>query len=209
MIPVPRHAPGSGRLVALTAAVTLLLAACVGSPAVSFDPQGPCRVDGRRSGAYPELEAMLPEALDGAAPDRLDSGRNCSAGKLGTLAGHGIGELRFAGALFETKSRSGLTLVVFQAPRLTIERMAEFFEAGARAAPKTEQVTTGAYTAAGVDGWRLDTLNDESFQTIVVLAGPGPDLVQAALVASDIREIGTREAHEAVVTRASQAVVGG
>jgi hypothetical protein len=209
VIPVPRPAAGPGRLVALVAAVSLLLGACLGSAGGSFDPVGPCTVDGRRSGAYPDLEAMLPTAFGGVAPDRLDSGRNCSANKLGTLAGHGVGELRFAGALFETGSRSGLTLAVYSAPGLTIERMAEFYEAGARAAPKTEQVTTGAYTAAGVDGWRLDTLNDESFQTIVVLEGPAPDVVRAALVASDIRQIGTRAAHEAVVTRATQAVAGG
>jgi hypothetical protein len=211
MIPRPRRAAGSGRLVALIAvagaALAVGLAACSGSAAVSFDPSAECTADAQQAGAYPDLEAELPKQFDGVGPDRLDSGRNCTPGTLGTLAAHGVEELRFAGALFETGSRSGVTLAVFQAPGLTVDRMAQFYETGARSAPKTEQVTTGPYAGAGVDGWRLDTLNDESFQTIVVLDAVEPDRVRAALIASDIREIGTRAAHEAIVTRATNALV--
>jgi hypothetical protein len=193
------------------AAILLLLAAvaggCVGGAAASFDPQGPCTEDAQRPGAYPDLEARIPTTYEGAAPVRLDSGRNCSAANLGTLTEHGIDELRFAGGLWETGERSGVTIALFRAPGLTMERLAEFYETGAKSARKTEAVTTDDFSAGSVDGRRLDTLNDESFQTIVVLEGPAPDVVRAVLVASDVREVGTRAAHDAVVERATRAAV--
>ena len=69
------------------------------------------------------------------------------------------------------------------------------------------RTNTGDYAVGSVAGRRLDTLNDESFQTIVVLEGPSTDLVRAVLVASDVREVGTRDGHEAVVERATAAAV--
>jgi len=192
-------------LVGLLTALTL--GACSSGGASTFDPQAPCNADGQRPGAYPELEAVLPAAFEGAAPKRLDSGRNCSEGALGTLVGHGVEELRFAGALWETGSRSGVTVAVFTAPGLTASQVAEFYEAGARAARKTENVTTSPIRVGGVEGHRLDTLNDESFQTIVVLDSRDGEIVHAVLVASDVREIQTLEAHEAVVRRAVGLVI--
>jgi hypothetical protein len=199
-----------GRLALVVVTVALMVGACAGGQGATFDPAGPCVADGQEPGAYPELEALLPDRFDGRSPARLDSGRNCRPGSLGALADAGIDEFRFAGALFETGSRSGVTLAVFEAANLSVKQMAAFYEAGARQAPKTEQITTGDYPTRGpVEGWRLDTLNDESFQTIVVLSDPRPGTVRAALVASDIREIGTREAHEDVVRRAVESVLAG
>jgi hypothetical protein len=186
----------------------LVLAACSQSAAGSFDPEAPCAVDGQQPGAYPELEAALPSTFQGEAPARLDSGRNCTEEALGTLTGHGIDELRFAGALWETGRRSGITVAVFRAPGLTADRLAEFYEAGAREARKTENVTTRRMKVEGVTGHRLDTLNDESYQTIVVLEEDAADTVHAVLVASDVREIGTKEAHDEVVREAANLVVG-
>jgi ribosomal protein L15 len=137
----------------------------------------------------------------------VDSGRNCSAGNLGTLSRHGITELRFAGGLWETSGRSGVTMALFSAPGLTVEQMGEFYESGAREARKTEAITTAPVEVSGLAGRRLDTLNDESFQTIIVLEDREPDLVRAVLVASNVREVGTREAHEAVVQSATDAAV--
>ena len=43
--------------------------------------------DGSAPGAYPELEELVPPSFEERAPDRLDSGRNCTDENLGTLAG--------------------------------------------------------------------------------------------------------------------------
>jgi len=174
---------------------------------VSFDPQAPCTSDGQQPGAYPELEAALPATFQGAQPVRRDSGRNCSDAALGTLVDHGIEELRFAGALWETARRSGTTVAIFRAPGLSADRLAEFYEAGARSARKTVNVTMRPMKIEGVEGHRIDTLNDESYQTIVVLGSLEPDTVHAALIASDVREIGTMEAHDAVVKQAAGLLV--
>lgn len=149
----------------------------------------------------------MPATFGGAEPQSVDSGRNCSAGNLGTLARHGITEVRFAGGLWETAGRSGVRMALFSAPGLTVEQMGEFYESGARGARKTEAITTAPLEVSGLAGRRLDTLNDESFQTIIVLEDREPDLVRAVLVASNVREVGTREAHEAVVQSATDAAV--
>jgi hypothetical protein len=166
----------------------------------SFDPASRCTTDGRFAGAYPTLEALLPSTLDGKRPDRVDSGRNCTAAALGTLVEHGVTELRFAGGVWERGSRSGTTLVVFEATALDAAWLAEFYEAGARAARKTEAIHTTDVEVSGALGRRLDTLNDDSYQTVVVWNGRG--LIVAALIASDVREAGTRVTHEAAVAKA-------
>jgi hypothetical protein len=195
------------RLIAAALLVPVLVAACSASSAASFDPEASCTADGQRAGAYPELEAALPSAFEDDAPVRRDSGRNCTEAALGTLASHGIGELRFAGALWETGKRSGVTVAVFRASGLTAERLTEFYEAGALDARKTTDVQVRAITVEGVKGHRLDTLNDESFQSILVFDGAEPDVVRAVLIASDVREIETRAAHEEVVKRAAIAAL--
>jgi hypothetical protein len=177
-----------------------LLAAC--APAPVFDPTGPCGVDGREPGAYPELEATLPTTFEAAAPSLVDSGRNCTPTNLGTLIRHGVEELRFAGALWELGDRSGMTMAVFSAPKLDEAWMAEFYEAGARTARKTENVQVGSVAVGERDAFRLDTLNAESFQTIVVWEPDGDGLVRVVLVGSFVREVQTREAHDRVVDRA-------
>jgi hypothetical protein len=197
---------GPRSLAALLVFVTVLVG-CGARAAASFDPVGPCTTDGQRPGAYPALEGALPSTFEGAAPRSVDSGRNCSAANLGTLTRHGIKEVRFAGGLWETSGRSGVTMAVFSAPGLTVTQMGEFYESGAREARKTEAITTAPLELSGLTGRRLDTLNDESYQTIIVIEDREPDLVRAILVASDVREVGTREAHEAVVQAATEATV--
>ena len=191
------------RLVA-TALLVPLLAACGSSGAASFDPNAPCTSDDQLSGAYPELESALPSSFDDAAPVRRDSGRNCTDAALGTLGAHGIKEVRFAGALWETGKRSGVTVAIFTAPGLTAERLFEFYETGARGARKTDNIDTKTITVDGVTGNRLDALNDESFQSILVFDGEAPDTVRAVLIASDAREVQTKQAHEQVVRRAAE-----
>ena len=186
--------------------LVVAVAACA-SPAGSFDPSSACTTDGHFSRAYPELEALVPGSLGGRAPNRLDSGRSCTDAALATLKQHGVGELRFAGGLWEQGTNSGTTLVVFDSPvPLDAAWLAEFYEAGARAAKNTDVIETRPQSVGGTPGYRLDTLNDDSFQTVVVWPRTGH--VVAALVASAVREVGTRATHEARVTDALGAFDG-
>jgi hypothetical protein len=180
-----------------------------GGAAPSFEPSGPCTGDGQRPGAYPELEKLIPPSFEGVAPTRLDSGRNCTEKNLGTLAGNGIREIHFAGGLWETGERSGFTLAVLVAPQLTAERMADFYEAGARAGRKTEDVNRSVGTIDGRNVWTISTLNDESYQTIVVWDTAEAGMVRAVLVGSDVRETSGRGPHGALVQRAVEAFSGG
>ncbi len=192
-IPLPRV-----RIALLAAA--LVVAGC-GAGRASFDPTGPCIADGQRAGAYPALEALVPVSLAGRRPDRLDSGRSCTEKALGTLRSHGVSELRFAGGLWELGRNSGTTLVVFDSPTpLDAEWLAEFYEAGARAGRKTEGIESKPVDVAGTRGFRLDTLNDDSYQTVVVWQRA--DRIAAVLVGSSVREVTTRDAHEQAVIAA-------
>ena len=187
----------------VTGLLVLILVAACSAGGASFDPNAACTTDGQREGAYPELESALPSTFRGAEPVRRDSGRNCTDAALGTLMGRGVEELRFAGALWETGRRSCVTVAVFQAPGLTADLLREFYEAGARGARKTTNVTVRTIKVDGVKGHRLDTLNDESYQSILVFDDDTPDMVRAVLIASDIREVETKRAHEAVVREAA------
>ena len=176
----------------------------------NFDPSGPCTADGRAAGAYPELEALVPRDFRDRPPDGVDSGRNCTTTALGTLALHEVSELRFAGGIWELGSSSGVTLAIFNAPRgapgLQAAWMAEFFEAGARAARRVESVDARSIVLPdGAAASRIDALNGESYQTVVVW--PDGERVWAAIVASFIREVSTKEAHDEVVTDAIAAAL--
>lgn len=187
----------------------IVLWGCAGSgPPPSFDPSGPCTSDGQRPGAYPQLERMIPAAFEGITPARIDSGRNCTERNLGTLAGHGIREVRFAGGLWETGERSGFTMAVLTAQGLTAERMADFYEAGARDGRKTEDVKRSTFDLDGRNAWMISTLNDESYQTIVVWDSTVPGMVRAVLVGSDVRETQGMGPHDDLVQRAVAAFAG-
>jgi hypothetical protein len=195
---VPR--PGLRFRRRLVIGLVIVVAGC-SSAAASFDPASACTGDGRFPGAYPQLEALVPTSLGGRPADRLDSGRSCTDAALTTLKSHGVRELRFAGGLWEQGSNSGTTLVMFDSPTpLDAKWLAEFYEAGARAGKNTDAIKTAPLTIAGSMGYRLDTLNDDSYQTVIVWPRAGH--VVGALVASAVREIETRAAHEARVTAA-------
>jgi hypothetical protein len=148
----------------------MLLSACLGDPGPSFDPTGPCVVDGSVPGAYPELEALVPTTFEDRGPDRLDSGRNCSSENLGTLAGAGIDEVRFAGGVWDFGNDQAAVLVVFDAAGLTATAIAEFYGTSARDAERTEILASAEPTIAGRPGVRLDTKTGERLQTVVVWA---------------------------------------
>lgn len=198
---MPRLGPAAFRLLAI--GVVIMVAGCSRGVA-SFDPSSACTADGRFAGAYPQLEALVPASLGGRPADRIDSGRSCTDAALGTLTSHGVRELRFAGGLWEQGSNSGTTLVAFESPTpLDAAWVAEFYEAGARAGKNTDAIETTRLTVAGNSGYRLDTLNDDSYQTVIVW--PRGGRVVAALVASAVRQVETRAAHEARVKAALEA----
>jgi hypothetical protein len=151
--------------------LALLVAAC--SPTieeVSFDPATSCTStadEGRFPGAYPALEAALPEVFEGAAPRFKDSGRSCTPEQLGTLSERGITEVRFAGANWDLGNGRALTLALFEATGLDPQRMIEFYEAGARTARRTNDLRTSDTTVGGLSARRLDVLYGDSRQSIV------------------------------------------
>jgi hypothetical protein len=137
----------------------------------------------------------------GRAPDRLDSGRNCTPQALANLAAHGVSALRFAGATWDLGSSSGVTLAVLEAPNLDVAWVAEFYEAGARAAKNAQSVDLRTVAIPnGRMGSRIDALNGESYQSVIVWSDG--QHIRVALIASFIREVKTKEAHNAVVDEA-------
>jgi hypothetical protein len=189
-------------------ALTGALAACTGGGSASFDPNSPCTADVKQPGAYPALEKLIPTQFEGRDPNRLDSGRNCTPQSLGALATAGVRELHFAGGLWEVGQRSGVTLAVLSAPSLTADATADFYVAGARAGRNTENVTRSRVELQGMTGWQVATLNDESFQTVIVWPAPQPDTVRVVLVGSDVRETNGIAEHSDRVAQAEAAFSG-
>jgi hypothetical protein len=191
-------------VLAAAAVVAIVLAGCAAPP---FDPTGPCTTDGSAPGAYPDLEAQVPKVFRGTGPKLVDSGRTCTPDGLGTLTARGVKELRFAGATWGTGTDSGLTLATFTSPdgsALPPEWMAEFYDTGARAGKNVTSVNATQYDVEpGIQGRRIDVLNGESYQTVVVWSRDGA--VAAVIVADFIREIQTKEAHDKVVREAVDA----
>ncbi len=186
--------------------LVVLLASLAGCTAAGFDPSGPCTSDGRAAGAYPELEAVVRATFRDRAPDQLDSGRNCTPQALGTLATHGVTALRFAGATWDLGSSSGVTLAALEAPNLEASWVEEFYEAGARNAKESVSVEVRTVSIPdGRPGSRIDTLNGESYQSVIVWSDG--EHVRVALIASFIRQVETRDAHDAVVDEALAASI--
>ncbi|MER3418525.1 MAG: hypothetical protein C4343_05390 [Chloroflexota bacterium] len=201
-----RHGRSGRRVpsrIGVLGAVLLAVAGCglvAGGP--RFDPAGPCLVDGREPGAYPELEALVPARFDDRPPDRLDSGRTCSPENLGSLAAAGIGELRFAGGLWATGAESGVTLALFTARGLTVDALGAWYEAGARSARKTSNIVVSRPAVGGAPAFRIDLENGGQLQTIVVHPAATPGTVRVVLVGSAARDVRTPEGHAAIVERA-------
>ena len=208
---------GRGRAagVAIAIAVALVAASC-GSSQASFDPAGPCVTDGRAPGAYPELQAKLPPSLGGIGPatgtgsasadlfpTTVDSGRTCTEAGLGPLWANGVRELRFAGATWDYGGGDATVSAYFTTPAgqpaLQPAWMEAFYEVGARASSKTENLvfTRPTIEPAGAV-WRVDALNDLSFQTVVVW--PAIDGgVRVVIVATRVEPDASRLGHDAAV----------
>lgn len=194
----PRPSPVRWLRAPVVALLVLTAAAC----APGFDPSGPCTTDGFAAGAYPELEALVPTSFRDRGPDRLDSGRNCTEARLGTLWGTGLRELRFAGGLWELGSESGATLAVFTAEGLTADGLADFYEAGAREAPDTSAFERTSVTIDGATGHRLDLDNDGYLQTVVTWPDGDDGPIRVVLVSSAARDVADPAGHSATVDEA-------
>ena len=177
------RSPAMSRLIlcVLGIAMAALLVACTGAARPSFEPSGPCTADGSAPGAYPDLEALIPTLYEKRAPDRLDSGRNCSDENLGSLADEGIDEIRFAGGTWEFGSDIAAVLAVFAAEKLTVDAMADWWESTARASSRTQILGSTSAEVAGRSVRRLDTKTGERLQSVVVWAGDEPGQVNVVL----------------------------
>jgi hypothetical protein len=190
----------------LALAFVLCAAACQPSAGASFQPEGACAIDGRGPGIYPSLEQLLPGGLGEEGATSVDSGRSCSDQRLSTLKAHGVIDLRYAGATWTPEGASSTVIAVFTtppgSPPLQPAWMAEFYETGARASTKTENIEIGhpTYDQAGVV-YQLNTLNDLSFQSVVVW--PGDGVVHVVIVATQLEPGGeTRADHDVAVRNA-------
>ena len=168
-------------MLALVVAFGLVSAACTGAAPASFDPSGVCSGDGAAPGAYAEIESRIPTAYEGRAPNTLDSGRNCTAENLGVLADDGFEEIRFAGGTWDFGGERAAVLVVFSAPGLTADAIAEFYATSARGANRTQITGESTPTLAGRPGRRIDTLTGSRTQTVVVWPAADPDLVNVVI----------------------------
>jgi len=182
--------------------LTLAIGAC-GAGGATFDPAGPCVVDGQTPGAYPDLERQLPVSLDGKEPTTVDSGRTCTEAGLGSLADRDVAALTFAGSTWDLGDRRYVTSVLFITPGgdLPAAWIAEFYEHGARSGKKISNVETSRPTIEGAaEAWRLDALNDLSFQTVV--SWQDGEAVRSVLVATEVGPDASRGAHDELVTLA-------
>lgn len=200
------RARGRLTLAALCLGVLATVAAC--NQASTFSPDGPCLADGRAPGTYPALEATIPTSLEGRPADSVNSGRNCTQTALGTLASHGVTDLRFAGATWADGNDAGTSIALLALPAgvLPVAWAEEFYKLGALNATKTDHVTTTRPTFEGAGPvFRVDALNDLSFQSVVVWQD-GP-IVRVVLVATAVDPGASMSAHDDRITAAVAAAV--
>jgi hypothetical protein len=170
------------RRLALGALLAIALSACGGAGAeASFDVAAGCPSEGRAAGAYPELEARIPSTYEGRGPNQLDSGRHCDPASLGSLAPAGFDEVRFAGGTWDLGGYRAAALVVFEAPGLTADQVAEFYETSALAADRTQITGRSTPEIAGRPGHRLDSRTGDRTQTVVTWPSADEGVVNVVL----------------------------
>lgn len=171
----------SARAAGVLLLVAAIVAACGGGPSASFDVAAGCPVEGRVAGAYPDLEKRIPTSYEGRAPDTLDSGRHCDPDSLGSLAKAGFDEVRFAGGTWDFGGERAAALVVFQAPGLTADQVADFYGTSAQTANRTTITAVTTPEIVGRSGHRIDTMTGDRVQTVVVWPSATPDVVNVVI----------------------------
>ncbi len=198
MIPT-RIARRSSALPAILIVTTaLLVAGCRigGGATASFDPATPCNGAAQQGmiGAYPDLEARVPAKLGGVDPSGHESGRFCSKESLGTVWDAGIHEVQYGGAVFALGQKNGgVQAAVWRAPGLTAQRVADEYRAGAAADSKVAIVAANNLDVNGRPGFRMDIVNGESREAIVVWPSADGAVVQL-VIAADVDESVVQEA---------------
>jgi hypothetical protein len=180
--------PGSLLRLALLAAVLVTAGGCgTAAPTPPPDPAAPCAgADEQRApGFYPELEALLPAEVAGAAPTTRDSGRYCSAKTLGSLLETGIAELRFAGATWPGAGETGIALVVYRAPGLTADAVADSFAVGAGTARGVTQVHASERDVAGRRGIAITAVSGDRPQTVIIWPAAAPETVNVVIASGE------------------------
>ena len=179
-----RRPPPRGLLVACLALAGLSAGGCAGLGATPTpDASAPCAgADEQRAAGFdPELEALIPPTIEGVAPSLLDSGRYCSAKALGTLVEAGFDEVRFAGATWPGDDASGLAVVVYRAPGLTLDAMADTFAKGADDARSVNLVHARAIEVAGRPAVRIDAAMRDDPQTVYLWPAAEPDTINVVI----------------------------
>ncbi len=185
------HRPRLSLALALLVGVSAIIAGCdSGSASASFDPSTPCAGAAQQimPGAYPDLEARIPATLQGQTPGERVSGRFCAQATLGSLWDAGIHEEQFGGATWALGDKAGgVQLTVFRAAGLSVQAIADEYRGGAAKDSTVTIVTAATLTVAGRNGYRLDLLNGESRQAIVIWPSADAAVVQV-VVAADVDE---------------------
>ncbi len=179
----------------LLAAAGILVAACSDSSAPQlFDPATPCGGADRQvmKGAYPDLEARIPNQVDGQPADSRDSGRFCAKSTLGTIWDAGIHETEFGGGIWAVDpaggtSLAGLQLSVFRATGLTAKLLADEYKSGAGGTSRVTIVSATNEQINGRPGFRINLLNGDSHQAIVVWPSADGAVIQV-VIAADVGE---------------------
>ena len=175
------HFRVSARALIALASLAVFVAACGGGAPASFDVAAGCPVEGRVAGAYPDLEKRIPTSYEGRAPDTLDSGRHCDPDSLGSLAKAGFDEVRFAGGTWDFGGERAAALVVFEAPGLTANQIADFYGTSAQGASRTTITGVSTPEISGRSGYRLNTMTGDRVQTVVVWPSATLDVVNVVI----------------------------
>ena len=170
-------------VVALALATLAVTGCAITGSTPTPDAAAPCAgADEQRAPGFdPELEALIPATIEGVAPSSLDSGRYCSPKALGLLAEAGVGEVRFAGATWPGDDASGLAVVIYRAPGLTLDAMADAFARGADDARSVNQVHAQAVEVAGRPAVRIDAAMRDDQQTVYLWPNVEPETINAVI----------------------------
>ena len=190
----------------LAIASLVLVAAACGGPASTSSPNASaagaadCTADHRAAGALPELEALLPLGMIERSPDSVDSGLNCTSAALGSYVGHGVRELRFAGATWDQGNGDATVAAILATrpvgqPALETAWVEEFYTAGAVAGRHTGDVKTSRPAMRGAGQvFRLEAINNLSLQTVVVW--PAAPYTRVVIVATTVEPGASRAEHD-------------
>src|SRR5207237_193640 len=125
------------------------------------------------------------------------------------LLSPGVHALRSAGATWDEgggPAESAAILALPDGRPLPAAWAEELYETGARTAKHTENIETSRPTYPGIGGvYRLDTLNDLSYQSVVVW--PDGPVVRVVIVATPVSPSASKPDHDARVDEAVAAAI--